>query len=201
MHPEPTPIRRRILEAAQTAFLRKGFSASTAEIARLARVSKRDLYANFAGKHELLAACIAERAEAMRQPLSLPVPTSKAALRETLIQYGMAVLQGLARPEVLATYRLALTDTDQDSRVAKALDSFGRAHATAGLTALIVAVQQQGLLGNADSQEIADVFLGILTRGGVLMRMLMRVLEPPGAAEIRRRAESAAECLERLYGT
>ena len=61
-------IRERILEAAFSAFMRLGYGGtSTAEIARLARVSKRDLYANFSSKQAKLAACVTERAERMRR--------------------------------------------------------------------------------------------------------------------------------------
>src|SRR5258708_6745996 len=66
-------IRERILEAAFTAFMRFGYGGtSTAQIARLARVSKRDLYANFGSKQAMLASCVTERAERMRRPLELP---------------------------------------------------------------------------------------------------------------------------------
>ena len=90
---DATPSTRdRILEAAFDAFMRFGYSgASTAQIARLARVSKRDLYAHFGSKQAMLAACVSERAGRMRQPLSLPTPTDRKGLHETLIQFGTAV--------------------------------------------------------------------------------------------------------------
>lgn len=49
--------RQRILEAAFKVFSREGYErASTLAIATEAKVSKRDLYANFASKHDILAA-------------------------------------------------------------------------------------------------------------------------------------------------
>ena len=48
-------MRERILDAAFSAFMRLGYGgASTSEIARLAQVSKRDLYAQFGSKHAML---------------------------------------------------------------------------------------------------------------------------------------------------
>lgn len=198
---EVLPIRSRIMDAATATFLRLGFSrASTAEIARLARVSKRDIYAHFADKRAMLLACISERAEAMRLPLNLPVPDTKEDLRYTLVQYGAAVLRELGRHEVLAAYRLSIIDTEVGAGVAQALDGHGREHATAGLIALIRAVRDRKLLKGAEPEEMAEVYLGVLMHGAILLRMVMRVREPPDKAEICRRATLATSCLERLYG-
>ena len=72
---EPIALRRRILRAAFEEFMQRGYAGtSTLDIASRAKVSKRDLYAEFGSKHAMLEACIAERAERMRQPLQLPAP-------------------------------------------------------------------------------------------------------------------------------
>src|SRR5271168_4251816 len=79
------PMQDRILGAAFTAFSEDGYAAtSTLEIARRAKVSKRDLYANFGSKHEVLVACIKSRAERMRLPLDLPTPRTRQMLASTL---------------------------------------------------------------------------------------------------------------------
>src|ERR1700736_301747 len=54
-------VRGRIVEAPFAAFTRRGFAeTSTLEIATRARVSKRELYALFGSKQEMLIACIGE---------------------------------------------------------------------------------------------------------------------------------------------
>src|SRR5437868_6483690 len=61
------PLHKRILRAAFEAFTEEGYAGtSTLDIATRARVSKRDLYANFGSKHEVLVACIKSRADRMR---------------------------------------------------------------------------------------------------------------------------------------
>ena len=56
-----SPHRERILSAASDVFLATGFEkTSTAEIARLAKVSKRELYSHFADKRDLLAAFVVD---------------------------------------------------------------------------------------------------------------------------------------------
>ena len=72
------PMPERILGAAFKAFTEDGYAGtSTLEIARRAKVSKRDLYANFGGKHAVLVACIVSRAERLRLPPALPTPRSR----------------------------------------------------------------------------------------------------------------------------
>jgi AcrR family transcriptional regulator len=52
-------MQERILGAAFKAFTEDGYGeTSTLEIARRAKVSKRDLYAKFGSKHAVLVACI-----------------------------------------------------------------------------------------------------------------------------------------------
>ena len=51
------PVRRRILDAAFSAFMEEGYAAtSTLKIATRARVSKRELYALVGNKQEMLVA-------------------------------------------------------------------------------------------------------------------------------------------------
>jgi len=64
-----TPMHERILGAAFQAFMEEGYAGtSTLDIATRAKVSKRDLYANFASKHAVLVDCIKGRADRMRLP-------------------------------------------------------------------------------------------------------------------------------------
>jgi AcrR family transcriptional regulator len=79
------PVQGRILGAAFNAFTQDGYAGtSTLEIARRAKVSKRDLYANFSSKHAVLVACIMSRADRMRLPPDLPTPQSRRMLASTL---------------------------------------------------------------------------------------------------------------------
>src|SRR3981189_3895077 len=75
---DEVPARRRILDAAFSAFMESGFAAtSTLEIATRARVSKRELYALVGSKQEMLAACIGERAKRLAMPADLPEPHAR----------------------------------------------------------------------------------------------------------------------------
>jgi AcrR family transcriptional regulator len=201
MSETPSSVRDRILEAAFDAFMRFGYSgASTAQIARLARVSKRDLYTHFSSKQAMLAACVTERAQRMRAPLDLPPPTDRAGLRQTLMAFGMTLVREVSRPEVLATYRLAILEADNAPDVAMTLDRQGRESNAAALTALLAAARERGLLEVADPAETAALFISVLMGGGLLVRLLMRVAEVPTEQEARGRAEAAVACLLRTVG-
>jgi AcrR family transcriptional regulator len=98
--PNPTtaypagPIRERILNAAFSLFAESGFSTtSMLDIVTRARVSKRDLYALFQNKHEVLAACIHERTGHIRSPLdtAVPVPQTRDALAKLLVEFGVSI--------------------------------------------------------------------------------------------------------------
>src|SRR5208337_2997299 len=169
--PADPPIRERILRAAFDAFMQLGYAgASTLDIARRARVSKRDLYAQFGSKQAMLAACIASRAERMRTPLHLPVPRTRAALTATLVAFGKQLLREISCPEVVATYRLAIVEAERAPEVARTLDELGRAGTQAALSELLAGVQSAGLLGAGRPHEMAGTFLSLLWRGGLLPR-------------------------------
>jgi AcrR family transcriptional regulator len=194
-------VRERILDAAFNAFMRFGYGGtSTAQIARLARVSKRDLYANFGSKQAMLAGCVAERVERMRQPLALPVPADRDTLHRTLVEFGIAIIREIARPEVLATYRLAIIEAENAPDVALTLDRYGREANAGALVDLLTMACAQGLLGWGEPADMAGLFLSVVMGGGLLVRMLMGVAQAPTETDARRRAEDAARCLFGLYG-
>jgi AcrR family transcriptional regulator len=195
-----TSQRERIVGAAFCAFMERGYAgASTLDIARRARVSKRDLYALFGSKQAMLAAGIAERAERMRMPLVLPVPRDPASLAATLVAFGRTQLREVTRPEVLAIHRLAIAEAERAPELARTLDELGRAGSRAALIGLLSAAQAGGLLGPADAATMADTFLSLLWTSGLLMRLLLRLAEAPDEAEGERRARFATEQTLRMY--
>ncbi|HTW71075.1 MAG TPA: TetR/AcrR family transcriptional regulator [Acetobacteraceae bacterium] len=200
--PAAPSLRDRIVSAAFSLFMERGYAGtSTLDIARRARVSKRDLYTLFGSKQAMMVACITERTERMNQPLKLPVPTSREALATTLTAFGVAQLLEVSRPEVLAVHRLAVAESDRAPELAQTLDEAGRAGSFAALTAVVSAAQARGLLtASAKPEEITDVFLAVLWRRGLLPRMLLRLTDAPDEAEREQRARFATETVMRLCG-
>src|ERR1700675_2426892 len=120
------PARQRILDAAFSAFMERGFAeTSTLEIATRARVSKRELYALVGSKQEMLAACIGERAKRLQVPADLPAPHDRETLARTLEMFGTQLLREVSDPTVIAVFRLAIAEAVRAPEVARVLDSIG----------------------------------------------------------------------------
>src|SRR5262252_4508061 len=140
--PEPSltepPMRDRILGAAFQAFTEDGYAeTSTLEIARRAKISKRDLYANFGSKHAVLVACIKSRAERMQLPPDLPIPRTRQMLASTLTIFATILVLEVSHPSVMATFRLAIAEATRSPEIAQALDAAGRNAARDALAELL----------------------------------------------------------------
>src|SRR5215831_2701062 len=99
------PTQERILGAAFKAFTEDGYAeTSTLQIAKRAKISKRDLYANFSSKHAVLAACIKSRADRMRLPADLPTPTNRRILASALTAFATNLVREVSHPSVIATF-------------------------------------------------------------------------------------------------
>jgi AcrR family transcriptional regulator len=193
-----TPARRRILEAAFSAFTEAGYTeTSTLEIAKRARVSKRELYTLVGNKQEMLAACIRERAERLRAPADLPEPRDRQALDDALVAFGAQLLTETTHPTVIAVFRLAIAEAVRAPEVARALDSTGRRTGRAALTAIMASAKEHGLLGGAPP-EMAEQFAGLLW-SDLMVSLLLGSVDSPSPPEITRRARAAATAFLRIH--
>jgi AcrR family transcriptional regulator len=192
------PVRRRILDAAFAAFTEAGYAATTTlEIARRARVSKRELYAVVGNKQEMLVACIQERAQRLRPPADLPEPHDRATLERILVTVGSQLLRETTHDTVIAAFRLGIAEAVRAPEVATALDSHGRQTGRSALTAIMTQARLHGLL-DGRPPEMAEQFAGLLW-GDLMTSLLLRVVDPPGPREITRRSAAAAAAFLRLH--
>jgi AcrR family transcriptional regulator len=195
---EETPVRRRILEAAFSAFRESGYAGtSTLEIATRAHVSKRELYALVGNKDELLAACICARARRLQMPADLPVPRDRETLGQTLTSLGARLLGEISDPTVIGVFRLAIAEAVRAPEVARALDSIGRETSRAALRGIMDQARSAGLL-DGEPSEMAEQFSGLLW-GNLMISLLLGVTDRPSPREITRRARDATVGFLRLY--
>lgn len=196
--PSKLPVRERVLNAAFSVFMEKGYAAtSTLEIATRAKVSKRELYQICADKPALLRDAIAERVRRMRSPLDLPPATDRKSLAATLKAFGVATLSGMSDPAVRAVHRLVISESVPTSEVTSALVG-GRAANRNALTQKLAEAQTNRLLAKGDAAAMAADFFALLV-GDLMMKMLLGVIEAPSAQAIDRRAREATDKFLRLH--
>ena len=192
------PARQRILDAAFSAFMERGFAeTSTLEIATRARVSKRELYALVGSKQEMLAACIGERARRLQMPAGLGEPHDRESLARTLETLGTRFLRVISDPTVIAVFRLAIAEAARAPEVAQALNSGAVEPSRAALRELMTRARSAGLLGG-EPAAMAEHFVGLLW-GNLMTGLLLRTTERPTPREIEQRAKAAAAGLLQLY--
>jgi AcrR family transcriptional regulator len=194
-----TPMRERILGAAFRAFTEDGYAAtSTLDIATRAKVSKRDLYANFGSKLAVLVACIKTRADRMRLSPDLPTPRSRQMLAATLTAFATNWVREASHPSVIATFRLAIAEATRSPEIAQALDSAGRDATRRALADLLASAQSTGLIGPGEPTEMAMQYLGLLWEG-LMVGLLLGVAATPEPAEAELRATKATAAFMQLH--
>jgi AcrR family transcriptional regulator len=192
-------VHERILGAAFKAFAEEGYAAtSTLEIATRAKVSKRDLYANFRSKQEVLAACIRSRAERMRLAPDFPIPDSRQMLAATLTAFAANLVREVSHPSVIATFRLAVAEATRTPEIARTLDMAGRDATRGALGELLASAQSEGLLGPGEPTEMATQYLGLLWEG-LMVGLLLGVAATPAPAEAEQRASKATSAFMQLH--
>jgi AcrR family transcriptional regulator len=195
---DETPARQRILDAAFSAFMERGFAeTSTLEIATRARVSKRELYALVGSKQEMLTACIGERARRLQMPAGLPEPHDRDTLARVLETFGAQLLREVSDPTVIAVFRLAAAEAVRAPEAAHALNSLGVEPSRAALREVMNRARSAGLL-HGDPAEMAEHFAGLLW-GNLMTGLLLKTAERPTPRQIARRAKTAAAALLQLY--
>jgi AcrR family transcriptional regulator len=195
---DETAVRQRILAAAFSAFMERGYAeTSTLEIASRAQVSKRALYALVGNKQEMLVACISERAKRLQAPADLSEPHDREALAHVLATFGTQLLREISDPTVIAVFRLAIAEAVRAPEVARAVDSIGGETSRAALRELMTRAQSRGLLGGQPA-EMAEYFAGLLW-GNLMVGLLLGVANRPKAREITRRARNATTAFLLLH--
>ncbi len=203
--PTPSPLagleprRRCILEAAYSVLVERGYAgASTLEIATRARVSKRELYAEFGSKGGILRALIATTAARMRLPLAMAEIGDRDGLAAALVRYGTTALAELTNPAVLAINRLAIAEAGLSSEMGRILEKDGREPNRRALIDVMAKARAAGLLGDGDPEAIAGQFFSLLT-GDLMTRLLLGVAPRPGPKEIAKRAQAATQAVLALH--
>jgi AcrR family transcriptional regulator len=194
----PSPARRRILQAAFSAFTTNGFAqTSTLDIASQAKVSKRELYTLVGNKKETLVACITARAKRFQLPPDLPKVRDQETLVRALTGFGELLLRERSDASVIAVYRLAIAEAQRVPEIARTIDLKGRETSNSALKEILTQARSSGLL-NGSLEEMVEQFSALLW-GNLFTNLLLGLADTPNPNQVRRRARSGTAAFLRLY--
>jgi AcrR family transcriptional regulator len=199
--PSPADARREaIMRAAFDVFVEKGFeAATTAEIVRRAKTSKRALYELFGNKQEILTALVRYGSQQMQAPPDLPPPANREQFIATLEAFGGVFLQVFLHPERTAMYRLAI-EGGHGGAVARELEAGGRLPVQQSITRYFDQAAQRGLIAAEDVPLLVHTLFSVLI-GLAPLQQLLGTQPPMPPEAIRARAAMAASVIRRLINS
>lgn len=190
--------RAAILDAAGCVFTEKGFEAATTlEIARRARVSKRDLYRLFDSKQGLAAALVASHTETMTLDPRFGDPTDRETFLAVLRAFGRRFLAEFLDPRRVGLYRLAIAEASRSIHLSEALQTQGADRVRGSAVEFIRRAVGYGLVAAEDAELVMASYFDVLV-GPLQIQLLMGVATQPSTEEIAARADRATEVVARL---
>jgi AcrR family transcriptional regulator len=163
----------RILDAASAAFLENGFEfTSTADIAKLARVSKRELYACFADKRAILAAVIARLQQEIQSQVNLSWSSSEDIGR-VLTRAGTEILDFIRSDKFGKLFRIVAAETFRDPASAEKFYLLGPGVGRENTAAFLKRRMASGDLRKADPLQAADDFLDLIISARYLTAIVL----------------------------
>jgi AcrR family transcriptional regulator len=179
--------KERILSAASDVFLATGFEkTSTADIARLAKVSKRELYLHFADKRALLAAVVDDLQGDMQGRMD-SLWASGEAMEEVLLNSA----------KVIQRFILA-AESYHNPNVAKQFFETGPNQGRKSTARYLKEQMKQGRLRIADPLKAADDFLDLVVGAQLMTAVILGQIDPttPRPSDTRH----AVEVFLMIYG-
>lgn len=149
-----------ILDAAAVTLSVQGVSASMADIARRAGVSKQTIYNHYGSKADLVQALCARRVQEMT--MGLTAPDAMLHPEAALAIYARALLRGVVAQEGAAFLRMAISAVETLPDVARAFFEAGPRTSRAQLAAFLRTETEAGRLACPDPLEAAEFFGGMV---------------------------------------
>ena len=184
--------RRRILLAASTLFLKKGYEdTSLNDIIRICGGSKASIVEHFANKAGLFAAFIETSALTFSGGLKAILVTSP---RATLQAYGEAILRFYLKPEALLAYRGVIAAGPKHPDIARAFYQRGHEHIVTPIAEQLRRWHALGKIADVDFHSEADRFTHML-RNGIYEQHLLGFVRKATPREIEQQVRGAVRVL------
>ncbi len=195
---EQATHRERILDAAASVFLHSGFEkTSTAEIARLAKVSKRELYLHFSDKRALLAAVVqglqGHMQERMENTWAIQAP-----LEDVLLASAKAIQSFILSERFGSLMRIVAAESYHSPGIAQQFFETGPSQGRKSTARYLKEQMAQGKLRKADPVKAADDFLDLVVGAQMMTAIILGQIEMIGSKAARVR--HSVEVFLMIYG-
>jgi TetR/AcrR family transcriptional regulator, mexJK operon transcriptional repressor len=192
--PQTAPRDRKLLDAAERLFLRKGYHATTMDdVAAAAAVSKKTIYQAFASKEALFRALV----QARRAPIFTPVPIDGPA-EQVLTNALRTAVEFILSPKEVAVFRLVAAEGAATPALAQAFYDEGSKQGQFAVEACLAALAKRGDIEIDDPLEAAHMLLG-MALGIIHIALLLGVRRSPTKSEVEQLVQKAVHVF--LSGT
>ncbi len=184
--------KERILEAASNVFLESGFEqTSTADIAKRAKVSKRELYRHFSDKRAILAAVITQLQTDMQSRMNVKW-SSTDDLVAVLNDAAATILDFILSKPFARLFRIVAAESYHDPEVAERFFQLGPHQGRKATAAYFKAQMKQGKLRVGDPLKAADDFLDLVVGAQLLTAVILGQVKtlPRKRAHVERSVEA-----------
>ncbi len=184
--------RHAFLNAANAAFLEKGYAKTTLDdIIAKSGGSRQTLYALFGGKQGLFEAIVSRLNTELFRPLRAEGHLDRGP-EEVLVEIGVHFLQMVLAPEALGVFRLVIAEGPTMPELSERFWALGPARTISAFETYFAEQTHRGVLNLADPNLAARQFQGILL-GNLHMQCLLGVREIPSPEEIEAFVKSAVK--------
>jgi TetR/AcrR family transcriptional repressor of mexJK operon len=188
----PAPNRERVLRAATSAFLARGYGSSVEEIARRAGVAKQTVYHHFPSKDLLFK----DVARELARRVLIELEDAPRDLRGALIAFGEAYRARALGAQGIATFRTLVPEIPRFRALARAMYAASAGEMARRLAQVIGRAMDEGRLRREDPRFAAELLLGMLVGHDRIKRLFGVALAEESEAG---RTARIVECFLRAF--
>ncbi len=165
--------KQRILDAASDVFLATGFEkTSTAEIARLAKVSKRELYLHFSDKRALLTAVVNDLQGQMGSRMD-SLWASSEAMEDVLLNSAKVIQRFILSERFGKLIRIVAAESYHSPTIARQFFEMGPDSGRRATARYLKKQMKRGNLRKADPLKAADDFLDLVVGAQLMTAVIL----------------------------
>lgn len=187
----PAENRARVLRAATSSFLARGYGTSVDEIARRAQVAKQTVYHHFPSKDQLFK----EVARDLAKSVLIGLDAKPHDLRAGLLRFALAYRARVLGAQGIATFRTLMPEIPRFRALARAMYAASAGETVRRLAQYLREAMDSGALRRDDPEFAAELLLGMLVGHDRIKRLFCVASAPVDT----RRTAQIVDCFLRTF--